>query len=488
MQRRTFLKASLAASTLPMVPRTLFADDSTDWSLVAQSINVDALAPASLSIEGTLPADLNGQLFRNGPARRERNGIRHRHWFDGDGMVQRFDFGDSSITHQARFVQTQKYRREQAAGRFLYSATGTVLADSEPLGNNDTANLANTSLLEWDSELLALWEGGSAHRIDPVTLETRGRRTWRDDLKHMPFSAHPLTEPDGTLWNFGSAPYAGDNGMLYIYRIQPKTGLEAVKAIELPLAAYLHSFAMTERYLVFYLGPNRYVPGGTTFVDSFEWSPELGSRVLLIDKNDLGRQRWFDAPPGFTFHTANAFERGDEVVVRLCLYPDATVMQEGMFGLMQGPSPANYPDYPRARLATLRLDLRRGRATVEDSDTLLEFPVTDPGQRHEDATVFGAGHAGSSSPAYSNAVVRIDGERVTRYAFPTHHIVEEPLFVPRENGRRRGGWLLGTFLDVDAAQTGVYVFDADTLDSGPIAMGRMHRSLPLGFHGCFVSA
>ena len=36
--------------------------------------------------------------------------------------------------------------------------------------------------------------------------------------------------------------------------------------------------------------------------------------------------------------------------------------------------------------------------------------------------------------------------------------------------------------------SGVYVLDAAQLDRGPLAMARMPRSVPLGFHGCFVAA
>lgn len=459
---------------------------TADWTLGWQSMNVDRLASMPLSVEGEWPEALRGTLYRNGPARTERAGVRYRHLFDGDGMIQRYELGGGSPTHSARFVQTQKYVREEAAGRFLYSGAGTRLPDAEPSGNNDTGNAANTALLPWDDELLALWEGGSAYRLDPATLDTLGRKDWRDDLKHMPFSAHPLVEADGTMWNFGSAPYAGKNGLLFVYQVAPRTGVTAVEAVRLPVSTYLHSFAMTDRYLVFYLGAHRFGGDGETFVDSFAWSPDIGSRVLLIDKNDLSKRRYFDAPAGFTFHNAHAYDAGSEVVLQLCLYPTADVMQSGMIEMRAVDGARPYPQYPRAYFASLRMNLVSGKVAVERSDTILEFPSVDARGGANAASVFGVSHRAGDTPTYSDALVRLDtdGTQTGRFDFPEGHMVEEPLFVANASD----GWLVGTFLDLNRQQSGVYAFDAGNLGAGPLATARMARTVSLGFHGCFVAA
>lgn len=491
MNRRDFLAASLAATAGHWVAATAgqpaLALSAPDWTLGWRGITEDHLAPVSMRVEGKIPAAVHGSLYRNGPARHERAGVRYRHWFDGDGMVQHFRLGPAGATHEGRFIQTPKYAEEQAAGRFLHGGAGTVLPGERPPRNNDSGNVANTALLPWDDELLALWEGGSAFRVDPDNLATLGRKDWRDDLLHMPFSAHPLMESDGTLWNFGSAPYIDGNGRLFVYRIAPETGVQAVQSVELPMASYMHGFAMTERHLVFYLAPHCFRPGGKTFVDSFQWEPGLGARVLLIDKNDLGNQRWFDAPAGFVFHFAHAFERSGEVVARMALYDDAGVMSQGMYELMDVRRGDSYPDYARARMASLRLDLKSGKTRIDDAETLLEFPSVDARHAASATPVFGVGHAVENDAGYSNAVVRIDADsgQVQRYEFPDEQIVEEPLFVPDPDDGI-AGWLVGTFLDYGSEQTGVYALEAGNLAAGPVALATMDRHVPLGFHGCFV--
>ena len=498
MNRRSVLKSAAALSAAPWLSmldsRTAHAGDETAgtrWWLGWRGVDVDSLAPLELTVDGELPAAVQGSLYRNGAARLERGGVRYQHWFDGDGMVQRFRIGADTVVHDARFIQTDKYLEEQAAGRFLYPGAGTAIQDARPGRNSDSGNVANTSLLPFQDELLALWEGGSAYRIDPDTLETLGRKDWRNDLKHMPFSAHPLRDTDGTLWNVGSAPYAGRSGTVFIYRIDASGEVVAAQPVATPIAGYMHSFTMSERYLVFYIGPHLFEHGARTFVDSFSWQPDQGSRLLVVDKNDLTVQRWFDAPAGFTFHCANAYDQGDSIVAHLSLYADPGVMQSAMFGLLDETrgTPA-YPEFARGEFATIALNLNSGRVHVESTDVAMEFPGTDGRGGYGAGPVFGTGHQDASAPAFADTVVRIDptSGRTEHAAMPRDHIVEEPLFVPGDSAKPGDGWLVGTFLDLGREQSGIYVLNANRLADGPVAMARMERTIPLGFHGCFMAS
>ena len=66
------------------------------------------------------------------------------------------------------------------------------------VGVPDTVNVANISLLHHAGEFLALWEGGLPYRLDPRSLDTLGTKTWSDELRGAPFTAHPKVETDGT--------------------------------------------------------------------------------------------------------------------------------------------------------------------------------------------------------------------------------------------------------------------------------------------------
>ena len=77
------------------------------------------------SVEGALPPELDGTFLRNGanPARAESPA-----WFVGDGMLHgvRIERGRARW-YRNRFVQTDEFRAEEAAGRLLYRGFGTNL-------------------------------------------------------------------------------------------------------------------------------------------------------------------------------------------------------------------------------------------------------------------------------------------------------------------------------------------------------------------------
>ncbi|WP_394836628.1 carotenoid oxygenase family protein [Pendulispora rubella] len=73
----------------------------------------------------TMPRDLRGTLYRNGPGIFKRGAARIATLLDGDGMVIASRFTDAGIEFQNRFVQTPRFAEETAAGTFLYDTWTT---------------------------------------------------------------------------------------------------------------------------------------------------------------------------------------------------------------------------------------------------------------------------------------------------------------------------------------------------------------------------
>jgi all-trans-8'-apo-beta-carotenal 15,15'-oxygenase len=486
VRRRQLLKRSLAAAgllaaqRLPASTRATAGAEPLGW----HSILSDELPALAMDVEGDVPDVLRGTLLRNGPARYRRGERRYDHWFDGDGMLQQFHIDAGAIVHRGRFIATERYRKESAAGRFLYDGAGTDFADLPPGRNNDSINVANTALLPWEDDVLALWEGGSAYRVDPSSLATRGTVTWGEGLEHMPFSAHPLVEADGSAWNFGFAPYTGGGGSLIVYRIAPRRGLLDLQLIPLPFGGYMHDFAMTGQHLVFLLPAYHYQrDAGTTFVERFVWEPERGSRLLVIDKDDLDRRQWFELPAGFVFHFGHAATRGSSLHLTLCWYDTPDIMGQRMRAMLRDGSARERLD---ARAAVVTADLGRGRAGLQISDTALEFPGFYGAVPGPDAPLFGLG-ARRDGHGQRDTLCAFDAAAglLDEFAHDRGVLAEEPLPVRARDGSR---WLLQTTLDTRDAKTRLLIFDADAIGDGPRARAAMDRALPLGFHGTFLPA
>jgi len=154
-------------------------------------------SPVDLKIEGKLPNDIEGFFYRNGPAKHERGDIRYKHLFEGDGMLQSFQFTEGKIRHFGKFIETPKFKREDAAKQFLYSGPDTKLENSLPVSSSDTINVANTNVIPVGNDLWALWEAGSPTLIEQSTLDYKqqvnlGEGTpYGDRLKGLPFRRSP---------------------------------------------------------------------------------------------------------------------------------------------------------------------------------------------------------------------------------------------------------------------------------------------------------
>ena len=395
--------------------------------------------------------------------------------------MQAFAIGAGGIEHRGRFVRTRRFDAEQEAGRFLHNGAGTVFPGAEPGRNSDDYNVANINVQLLNGELLALWEAGSAYRVDPDSLATLGRKDWSAELRGVPFSAHPRFDEHGELWNIGSVPFS-QQPQLALFHIGADGGLRKSRVVRLDFPGYMHDFILTPRYLVA-LNSSAVISSGRTFVDRFAWQAGQPSQLLVFDRNDFALLATIEVPATFVFHFGNGWERGDEIGFTACRYADDRVVTAAMRKLaMQECGP--YPHQPE--LVRYSIDLVRRRATVEGFGIDLEFPSFDRRSPFLRQPLYGVGGQQSSPSSLASAVVRVDpvSGAEQRYDYGDGTVVEEPLYVPGSNG----DYLVHTLLDYRRQRSGLAILRADSLADGPVAMALSERLLPLGFHGCFRPA
>jgi carotenoid cleavage dioxygenase-like enzyme len=82
-----------------------------------------------LEVEGTVPADLDGVFYRVAPDPQFPPLLGDDIWFNGDGMVAMFDFQAGRVDFRQRWVHTDKFQLERAAGRALFGAYRNPLTD-----------------------------------------------------------------------------------------------------------------------------------------------------------------------------------------------------------------------------------------------------------------------------------------------------------------------------------------------------------------------
>ncbi|PSQ57667.1 beta-carotene 15,15'-monooxygenase, partial [Halobacteriales archaeon SW_7_71_33] len=238
----------------------------------------------TVAAEGTLPEWLTGTLLRNGPGAFETGATAVDHWFDGlAGLLRRL--------------------------------AGLLLSD----GYDNT----NVVVERVGDRYLALTETTRRVEVDPHTLETLGHVEYDGPRPSGHVAcAHTKRDPATDAVVTFETEF-GRRNHYHVYETTDPHERDHVASLPVERPAYMHSFALTPGYVVltefpFTVDPlDFFTPGAASFVDSFEWQPERGTRFRVVDR-DTGRAV-ADArtEATFGFHHANAYERDGRLVVDL---------------------------------------------------------------------------------------------------------------------------------------------------------------------------
>jgi all-trans-8'-apo-beta-carotenal 15,15'-oxygenase len=441
-------------------------------------------------IDGNIPAELRGTLYRNGPSRNEIAGTPFAHLFDGDGMLSQFTIADGQIHYRNRFVATNHYLGEHSATQPRTRSFGAQRAGG-PAANAfrmpTASNPANTSVVLHAGNLLALWEGGHPWRLDPDTLETIGEEDFGGALKGAhAFSAHPKLDPaTGELFNFGMQ--YGPRTRIRTYKIDRHGHLQHLQPVTLPYPVMNHDFALTKKHMIFVIDPlilrmTRFLTGFSSLDQAFRWDSSRATRIILVPR-DGGKPRVAECDPFFHFHFSNAYEDGQDTIIDLCRYEDYAISDT----LRNFKSNADISAH--SSLWRLRVTPSGRVDQTELCPFQAEFPQLDPertGQRNR-YTYLAARPGG---PGYPTAIVKVDNDTGQNSSFDLGlgYGIGEPIFVPRPQRRQEDdGWLLSLVYDGAEHRSHLYVLDARDIEGEQIAVAHLPHHVPYGFHGTFTS-
>jgi beta,beta-carotene 9',10'-dioxygenase len=450
----------------------------------------------SLPVEGEIPAWLSGTLLRNGPAKFEAGERALRHWFDGQAMLHRFSFDDGRVAYANRYLRTEAYR-EVEAGRISYSEFATdpcrsLFKRMATMFRPRLSDNCNVNLARLGDEYIAMTETPLPVAFDPETLEALGV-AYKPPGIHA--TAHPHHDPDrGELVAY--VTHFGPRSEYRLYAQKDRSRQRSIGSLRVAEPSYMHSFALTERYAVLVafplvVNPLRLGLGGRPFIENYRWKPELGTKLLVFEREDGSLRGTYEAQPRFSFHHVNAFERGEELVLDLVAYDDAAIVDALYLDRLRAGAP---PEAAEGRLLRYRVGLESGTVAEEElSDAALELPRIDYRERNSRPYrfVYGAGvhRDGSDEPAdFIDQLVKVDvksGEAKTWWeprSYPG-----EPVFVPspRPDRDEDDGVLLSVVLDGGSANSYLLVLDAATMEE--VGRARVPHHIPFGFHGQYFS-
>ncbi|MGE5186488.1 MAG: carotenoid oxygenase family protein [Acidobacteriota bacterium] len=422
-----------------------------------------------LRVEGKLPAELRGTLYRNGPGQFGQFGKRYTHPFEADGATTAIRIADGKAAGASRIHATAGLVAERAAGKQLY---GLAVAWPRRFANGlrrRFKNTANTNIIAWQGRLFALMEAARPTELDPRDLSVIGET----DLGVVvaAFSAHPhRVAARRATYNFGLE--YGRVTKLHTYELPDAGPARHLGVLALPGAPMLHDFIATESHLVFFVSPVRVdVPRMLLQLGSFEqlfrWKPEHGTEVIAVPIDRPHEPVRFTTDAFYQWHFANAFSRGHELVIDYVRYPNFDSFRE--IGAVGAGAQRDVLATGRYHRATLDLGARTLRST-QLADRACEFPTVTPGEEGREHRV-----------AYAafdelTAIGSVDAHgQIRAHELPAGERASEPL--------RVGDHVLVLCHVRDAAYVAVY--DAGRIPDGPIAKIWIDHHVPITFHGTF---
>ncbi|MEL6930960.1 MAG: carotenoid oxygenase family protein [Cyanobacteria bacterium J06600_6] len=450
-------------------------------------------------IEGEIPAELSGTLFRNGPGLLDIGGEAIHHPFDGDGMISAFSFAGGKAHYRNRFVQTEAYVKEQEAGKILYRG---VFGTQKPGGlfNNifdlKLKNIANTGVIYWGGKLLALWEAAEPHRLDPETLETLGIDYLDGVLSPGDaFAAHPWIDPSCEL--DGGAPcmvnFRVDPGLsskITLFEFAPDGELLRRHSHSIPGFSFIHDFIITPHYAIFFQNPVNFNPlpflfGMRGAGECVEFQPQKPTNVVLIPRDPNNKEvKTFSVESGFVFHHANAFEQDNCVVIDSITYQSLPQVQPN-----SDYKEVDFSSLDPGQLWRFKLNLEDGTVEREMLESrCCEFPTHNPSKVGREYRYLYIGaipeDTGTNDPL--QAVLKLDlatGARET-HSFAPNGFISEPIFVPKPNAETEdAGWVLTLVYDGGKHRSTLAILDAENIAGEAIALLHLKHHIPYGLHG-----
>ncbi|MDG2303260.1 MAG: carotenoid oxygenase family protein [Candidatus Binatia bacterium] len=421
-----------------------------NWAPVQDEIDV-----TDLTVEGEIPAALEGSYYRNGM--NPRSGYSTT-WFFGHGMVNRIQLGGGrALSFRNRYVRTPYFEKD------MHIAEAVM---------DPTASPANTNIVRHGGRFFALEEFHSAWEMS-ADLETIGCFDYDGKVKG-PMTPHVKFCPrTGEMLFFGydvmGPPY------LRYHRADASGALVQSEEIDLPRPVMIHDLNITRNHVVF-----MDLPIVFSLEAGFQFKPECGARLGVMPRTGGNADvQWHDIEPCTVFHPMNSYETDDgKIILDVCRQP--SLMSGGLGDLDQ-----------QANLWRWTIDTVAGGVKEEQRDDLFcDFPRVDDRLVGERARFgYAAEYEEADCPTFAHSLLRYDLESgaVVKHDLGATVRGGEPVFVPASpDAAEDEGWILALVHDEGTDVSYLQIIDGRNFEGPPVARVRIPQRVPYGSHGNWI--
>ena len=429
-----------------------------------KTVSIDAL-----TVNGKIPAWLQGSFVSTGPALFEVNGQHVGHWFEGLAMLKGFYFNNGQVAFKNKMLQSDTYKQQ-------------VLGGPE----NEFFDNGNVTVFPFGDTGSAMTESPFDCSFDPKSLETIGHMAYQGELSAHLTLAHILPDPASNKYlNLGIQ--FGPETRYLIYTIDPLSlKQEVIASYESPMPLYMHSFSVTKRYIILFQSPLlinvEALMSDAEFAKMLTIAKGAPTQFIVIDRA-TGRSTTAPYEESMCFHQVNAFEDGDNIVVDSCDYADLTGYNDALFEAICNPEQHDSP----ALLRRHTINLLSAEVTTQQlSASYVEFPrINDAygGLKYQYAYLA----LMTARNNFFNGLIKVDvtNKKDFKY-FRDNCYFGEPVFVAKPNAATEGdGVVFSMAFDAVKNQSLLVVLDAKSWTE--LAHAYLPIPIPFGLHGHWFS-
>ena len=456
------------------------------FSTLNEELNLE-----NLQVKGTIPKWLSGTLIRNGPAKFEVGKEKFQHWFDGLAMLHKFSFKEGKVSYANKFLESKAYQSARDTDKISYREFATdpcrsIFKRVSSMFSTKFTDNANVNVTKIAERFIAMTETPLPVEFDIQTLKTVGVFAYDDKIESGLTTAHPHYDfVKNELVNYATKISRSSN--YNVYKIADKTNhRDLIGFIPVEEPAYMHSFAMTENYVIlveypFVVKPLDLLLSGKPFIENFSWKPENGTRFIIVNRQNGNLVGTYKSDAFFAFHHVNAFEKQEEIFVDIIAYQDSSIVNALYLDILRG---QKTDTIPTSHIRRYRIPLSGGQVEYEMlSSEAVELPRINYKQYNTKDYRFVYGISTYSASDFANQLVKIDIlQKSSKIWSGKDCYPGEPVFVGAPDATKEDeGLILSAVLDATNAKSFLLILDATTFEE--VARAEVPHHIPFGFHG-----